>query len=108
MVQLIVAGVDTAPHVFSVDAAGGTVEDIYVSTGSGSPFVYGLLEDSYKKDMTVDEGINLVVRAISSSKQRDSASGGMIDVAVIDQKHGYADIPEEDVLNRIKNLNLKL
>lgn len=108
MVQLLVAGYDTAPHIFSVDAAGGSVEDIFVSTGSGSPFVYGVLEDQYSKGMSVDDGIDLVLRAVSASKQRDSASGGMIDVAVIDQKSGYKDVPEEDVQDRIKRLKLKL
>ncbi len=107
MVQLLIAGIDTKPHVFSVDAAGGSVEDIYVSTGSGSPFVYGVLETQYDKNLKVEEAIDLAVRAISASKQRDSASGGMIDVAVVD-RNGYRDIPEEDVMERIKKLKLKL
>ncbi len=107
MVQLIVAGYDTSPHIFSIDAAGGAVEDTYVSTGSGSPFVYGVLETEYTRDMKIDEGIDLVIRSISASKQRDSASGGMIDVAVIDQKSGYRDVPEEDVMDRIKKMKLK-
>ena len=37
-----------------MDAAGGAVEDTYVSTGSGSPFVYGVLETEYTKDMKID------------------------------------------------------
>ena len=32
MVQILVGGFDKAPHIFSVDAAGGSVEDIYAST----------------------------------------------------------------------------
>lgn len=108
MVQILIAGVDKEPHVFSVDAAGGSVEDIYASTGSGSPFVYGVLENGYRKDMTREEGIELVIRAISAAKQRDSASGGVIDVAVIDKKNGYVQVPTEDVLKKIQEFNLKL
>ena len=107
MVQILIGGFDTAPHIFSVDAAGGSVEDIFASTGSGSPFVYGVLENSYSKDMKVDDGIDLVVTAVSVAKSRDSASGGMIDVAVIDSKNGYTQVPEEDILDRIKKLKLK-
>lgn len=107
MVQILIAGIDTKPHVFSVDAAGGSVEDIYVSTGSGSPFVYGVLETQYEQGLKVDEAVDIAVKAISASKQRDSASGGMIDVAVIDHK-GYRDIPEEEVTDRIKKFKLKL
>ena len=108
MVQLLVGGYDTAPHIFSVDAAGGSVEDVYASTGSGSPFVYGVLEDNYKPDMTLEEGKELVVRAISAAKQRDSASGGKIDVAVIDKEHGFVQVPEAEIMEMIKKLNLKL
>ncbi len=108
MVQILVAGVDKSPHVFSVDAAGGSVEDIYASTGSGSPFVYGVLENGYRKGMSKEEGIELVIRGISAAKQRDSASGGVIDVAVIDKKDGYTQLPEQDVLSKINKLELKL
>lgn len=106
MVQLLIAGIDTKPHVFSVDAAGGSVEDIYVSTGSGSPFVYGVLETQYDKNLKVEDAIDLSIRAVSAAKQRDSASGGMVDVAVVD-KNGYRDIPEEDVMDRMKKLKVK-
>jgi proteasome beta subunit len=108
MVQLLVGGCDTAPHIYSVDAAGGSVEDIFASTGSGSPFVYGVLETQYTKDMKVDDGIDLVIKAISAAKQRDSASGGMIDVAVIDMKTGYRQVPTEEVMDRIKKLKLQV
>ncbi|MHB8396686.1 MAG: archaeal proteasome endopeptidase complex subunit beta [Thermoplasmataceae archaeon] len=107
MVQILIGGYDTAPHIFSVDAAGGAVEDVYASTGSGSPFVYGVLENSYTRDLKLDEGIDLVIRGISAAKQRDSASGGMIDVAVITQKNGYVPLPEQEVLERIKTMKLK-
>jgi proteasome beta subunit len=108
MVQILIGGVDSKPHIFSVDAAGGSVEDIFVSTGSGSPFVYGVLESMYNKDMTVDEGVDLVIKGISAAKSRDSASGGMIDVAVITKDKGYVQLEESDVLSRIKKLQLNL
>ena len=108
MVQLLAGGCDTAPHIYSVDAAGGSVEDIYASTGSGSPFVYGVLETQYTKDMKIDEGIDLVIKAISAAKQRDSASGGMIDVGVIDMKSGFRQVPTEEVMDRIKKLKLQV
>lgn len=100
LVQIIVAGYDTAPHVFSVDEAGGSVEDRYVSTGSGSPFVYGVLEDGYRENMTMEEGIDLAIRAISTSLQRDAATGNGIDIVTITEKGGYQEIPDEEVKKR--------
>ncbi len=108
MVQLLIGGIDTAPHVYSIDAAGGSVEDVYASTGSGSPFVYGVLESQYKPGMTIDEGVDLLIRAISAAKQRDSASGGMIDIAVITKKDGYKQFSTEEIESRIKKMSLVL
>ncbi len=97
-VQLIVAGVDeTGPHVFSLDAAGGSIEDDYVTTGSGSPYVYGVMEDHYRKDMKLEEGVELAVRGISMAMKRDSASGDGINLATIDKKHGFRRYSPEEV-----------
>jgi proteasome beta subunit len=104
MVQIIIAGYDTAPHIFSVDEAGGSVEDKYVSTGSGSPYVYGVLEDGYRDNMSFDDGIELAIRAISTSLQRDAATGNGIDLVTITEEEGYKAIPDDEVQKRIKKI----
>ncbi|MCL4420176.1 MAG: archaeal proteasome endopeptidase complex subunit beta [Candidatus Thermoplasmatota archaeon] len=106
MVQILIGGYDTEPHIFSVDAAGGSVEDVYASTGSGSPFVYGVLENGYREGISTEEAIELAIRGVSAAKQRDSASGGMIDIAVIDKDHGFHQLSEDEVLERIKKYKL--
>ncbi len=103
-VQIIIAGYDTSPHVFSIDEAGGSVEDKYVSTGSGSPFVYGVLEDGYRENMTIDDGIDLAIRAISTSLQRDAATGNGFDIVTITQEEGYREMTNEEVQKRTKRL----
>lgn len=103
-VQLVLGGYDNSGgHVYALDAAGGAIPDKYTSAGSGSPYVFGVLEDHYKDDLTTDEGVDLAVRAITAAKNRDSASGGMISVAIID-KDGFREIPESEVQKRIDNL----
>lgn len=103
-VQLILGGYDnTGGYVYSLDAAGGAIPDKYTAGGSGSPYVFGVLEDNYKDDITADEGIDLAVRAITAAKNRDSASGGMISVAVI-TKEGFKEIPEEEIKKRMDKL----
>ena len=97
-VQLIVAGIDNeGPHVFSLDAAGGSIEDDYVTTGSGSPYVYGVMEDHYRKDMSLKEGVELAIRGISMAMKRDAASGDGINLATIDKKHGFMRYSEEEI-----------
>ena len=103
-VQLILGGYDnTGGHVYSLDAAGGAIPDNYTAGGSGSPFVYGVLEDNYEEGMSTDAGIDLAIRAITAAKNRDSASGGKINIAVI-AKDGFKEISEEDIKKRTEKL----
>ncbi|WP_340818582.1 archaeal proteasome endopeptidase complex subunit beta [Methanolobus sp. WCC4] len=98
MVQLLVGGYDkNGPSIYSLDALGGSIEETKaVSTGSGSPFAYGVLEDRYREDMSTEEGIELAVRALHNAMKRDSASGENIDVVVI-KKDSYTRLDMEDV-----------
>jgi proteasome beta subunit len=99
-VQLIIGGVDEeGSHVYSLDMAGGNIPDKYVTSGSGSPYVYGVLEDNYKDDLDVKEGIDLAIRAITAAMKRDAASGDGIDVVTITKK-GYAEMSDKDIEKR--------
>lgn len=102
-VQLLMGGVDRdGPMLFSLDALGGQIEETkVVATGSGSPTAYGVLEDRYLPDISMDEGAELAVRALSSAMKRDSASGdGMVVVKIT--KDGFDTLTEEEV-SEIKN-----
>ncbi|MDO5847736.1 MAG: archaeal proteasome endopeptidase complex subunit beta [Methanocorpusculum sp.] len=102
-VQLLVGGVDSqGPSVYSVDAAGGaTLEENFVSTGSGSLTAYGVLEDRYTKDMKEADAVNLAVRALRAAMRRDSASGEGYNVVVI-TKDKFEYIPEEAVQSLLR------
>ncbi len=96
LMQAIIGGVDdTGPHIYTVDPFGSLIEENCVSTGSGSPIAYGVLEDNYRKDMSVKEGVALVIRAVKSAMKRDIASGNSFDVVVI-EKEGYHELTDEE------------
>ena len=96
LLQSIIGGVDEqGSHVFALDPLGSVTEEKCVSTGSGSPVAYGVLEPGYKEGMLVKEAIPLVVKAVNSAMKRDSASGDSFDVAVI-SKEGYRELSEEE------------
>ncbi|PKK85624.1 MAG: proteasome endopeptidase complex, archaeal, beta subunit [Thermoplasmata archaeon HGW-Thermoplasmata-1] len=106
-VQLIIGGVDASGgHVYSLDAAGGAIPDIYTTTGSGSPYVFGVLEDQYRDDVTVDGGMDLAIRSLNAAMRRDSASGDGMDIAVITQKDGFRLATDDEVASRKKKLGL--
>jgi proteasome beta subunit len=105
-VQLIIGGVDEeGGHTYSIDAAGGCIGDEYITTGSGSPFVYGVLEDHYKKGISTDDACDLAIRGIWAAMKRDSASGNGLSVAVIDKK-GYHELADDEIDKRVSKLGL--
>jgi len=94
--QVLVGGVDdTGPHVFNLDPFGSLTEEKSVSTGSGSPIAYGILEDKYKENMPVAEVLPIVVKAVNAAMKRDVASGNNYNVIVIDE-NGYRELNEEE------------
>ena len=107
-VQLLVAGIDSeCGHVYSLDAAGGCIEDEYITTGSGSPFAYGVFEDSYKDNMTQNEAVNLAIRALVAATKRDAASGNGISIVVITKK-GYELLKMKEIQDRKKKMKISL
>ena len=96
-VQLLLGGIDSeGGHVYSLDAAGGSIPDKFQTTGSGSPFVYGVLEDRFVENLSVKQGKELGVRALTAAMKRDSASGDGISMCVIDS-NGYHKVSQEDI-----------
>ena len=85
MTHFLIAGYDKqGTHLYEVYADGSMSEvKDYISSGSGSPMVFGILENSYKDTLTVKEAEDLAIRSVSASMQRDSFSGNGIDVMVV-------------------------
>ena len=83
LVQMIVAGVDDAPHLYDVDLMGGLLEEKYTSTGSGSVVAYGILDAGFKSNLKEDEAVALAIKAVRSAIKRDSATGEGVDVIVV-------------------------
>ena len=88
-----------------MDAAGGCIEDVYTSTGSGSPYVYGVLEDNFVKNIDTNKGADLAIRAINVAMKRDSASGNGVDVVII-KKDGFTILTEDQVNKRMKKMKI--
>jgi proteasome beta subunit len=97
-VQLLIAGVDAdGGHVYSIDSAGGSIPDDYCATGSGSPYMYGVLEDQFKKGMSEKEALKVAAKALLASAQRDAASGNGMDLSVITEKSGFRLLDEAEL-----------
>jgi proteasome beta subunit len=100
--QALIGGYDTTgPHVFNLDPFGSLTEEKVVSTGSGSPYAYGVLEDRYREDSTLDEMLPVIVSAVDSAMKRDVASGDSFDVAVVG-KEGYRELTDDEKRSFLK------
>ena len=106
IVGTLIAGFneDKSVELYSIEPAGGVykVEDYDANFGSGMPYVLGLLERGYKKDIKVKEGIKLAVEALKSSIQRDVGSGYGIDVFQI-TKEGIKQVIKQKIIPEYKN-----
>ncbi|MCK4309887.1 MAG: archaeal proteasome endopeptidase complex subunit beta [Methanomicrobia archaeon] len=103
---LVLGGYDSnGAEAYSIDPIGGVNKDTMISTGSGSTIAYGLLEDRFRENMTIEEGIELSIRAINVAIQRDLATGDGIAVTIIDSS-GYKELSKKEIENvvvKVKN-----
>ena len=83
---IFVISIFVATHLFA--ATQEQFEKTFTATGSGSVVGIGVLENRYKPNMTIEEGIELLKAAISAARKRDTASGGDFQIATI-TKEGF-------------------
>ena len=103
IVSFLAGGADQyGYHLYDLGVDGSVmkIED-FASDGSGSVFALGVLETLYKKGMTVDEGIKLAIKSINAALQRDTASGGGIDIVTITSK-GAKQVLEKEIAFKLE------
>ncbi|AEN05413.1 archaeal proteasome endopeptidase complex subunit beta [Halolamina sp.] len=97
IVSPILGGVDSeGSHVYSIDALGGTTEEDYAVSGSGSQFALGVLEQEYDDDLDIEGAKTVATKAIKSAMERDTASGNGINIAVVTDE-GVEITKEKDI-----------
>ena len=105
---LMVGGVNEngITELYSVEPAGSVmkVTEFDANFSSGMPYILGLLEKSYKKDMTMEEGVELAIEAIKAASERDTASGQGVDVFTI-TKDGIKHVSKQKVEKVYKEHN---
>lgn len=91
LVHSIFGGVDEREGavLYMVDWLGTATREKYIATGSGSPYAKGVLEVGYREDMTLDDAVELAVRAIKAAIRNDPGSGEGVDVVVITPREGF-------------------
>ena len=93
----MIAGWDEkGPQLYYVDDDGTRLKGKMFSVGSGSTYAYGVLDNHYREDLTVEEAIDLGKRAIYHAAHRDAASGGINNLYHM-TKDGFVKVHSIDV-----------
>eukprot|EP00741_Cyanophora_paradoxa_P007295 tig00001098_g7056.t1 len=84
---IIVAGWDkrNGGSVWSIPIGGALVRQPFTIGGSGSTYIYGYCDATYKENMTKEECETFVTNALSLAMSRDGSSGGVIRLVTIDE-----------------------
>ena len=93
--DILIGGYDeSGPALFNIDMFGSVEKKNYVTTGSGSPVAYGLLEEEYREDLSLDEAKVVALRAVKAAITRNIGTGDGINIALID-KDGFRLLTDE-------------
>ncbi|KAK2556441.1 Proteasome subunit beta type-6 [Acropora cervicornis] len=77
--------VKTVANVFSIPLGGMCVRQPFAIGGSGSTYIYGHCDATFKGNMTKEECFSFVSNAVALAMARDGSSGGIIRLAAIDE-----------------------
>jgi proteasome beta subunit len=98
-------------RIFSYDLAGGRYEELeYHATGSGGRDARTTVKLGYRDSLSVDEAVELAVKALYQAADEDSATGGpdplrgIYPVVAVVDNDGYRRLPDEEVAERFSSL----
>lgn len=93
--DILVGGYDSdGAALFNIDMFGSVEEKPFVTTGSGSPVAYGVLENEYTDNLTIQDAKRVALQAVKAAIVRNIGTGDGINVAIID-KDGFRLLAEE-------------
>lgn len=98
-------------RLYAYDVTGGRYEEEdYIASGSGSLHAKTVVKLGYRRSQDQSTAVNLVLRALFTAADEDSATGGPDPmrgiypiIAVIDSD-GYAELEEDDIAARFQTI----
>jgi proteasome alpha subunit len=107
-VALLVAGVsDGEPRLFETDPSGTSNEWKAVAIGSDRSTIQEFLEDEYEAGMSLDDGVDLALRALDEGRDDDLSPEG-VGVATIDVETGrFREFETEETAGHLDGLDLE-
>lgn len=87
MAGLICGGWDPyeGGQVYEICLGGTMMRQNFAIGGSGSTYIYGLVDETYKQGMSKEECVKFVKNAVAHAMARDGSSGGVVRLVTIDE-----------------------
>jgi len=93
--DILVGGYDkTGPDLYNIDMFGSVEKKTFVTTGSGSPVAYGLMEEEFHENLSIEDAKILALRAVKAAITRNIGTGDGINIVIID-KDGFRLLTKE-------------
>ena len=84
--DILVGGYDkTGPDLYNIDMFGSVEKKTFVTTGSGSPVAYGLMEEEFHENLSVEDAKIIALRAVKAAITRNIGTGDGINLAILDK-----------------------
>lgn len=90
-------------QVYCIPVGGMLKREPVAIGGSGSGYIYGFVDSTYRKDMTEAECVQFVVKAVTLALTRDGSSGGCVRVGVITKDGCKTSVVLGDQLEQFMN-----
>jgi proteasome alpha subunit len=81
-VSLLLAGTDGGVHLFETDPSGALFEYKACAIGSGKKVVEEILKKEYNENITVNDGLKLVLKALRKASE-EKLTPDKVDIAII-------------------------
>ena len=104
VVSVILGGYDdNGPSLYNLSPDGTIINNEgYVTDGSGSIYVKGVLDLEYKENLSEKDALNLIDKGFRASFKNDNMSGGGYIVKVV-TKDGIKELPRKTVKSEVVN-----
>lgn len=100
---LLIAGVNDQPYLFETDPSGAFTEYTAAAIGTGKTDVEKMFKKNYKREMSRDEAINLVLQGLSIVSEK-KLKEDYLEIITIDPKNKYQEISTEEIAKYISKL----
>lgn len=97
---VIVGGWDPVEggSVYNIPLGGTCIKMPFAIGGSGSGYIYGLVDSCFKENLSKEEARALVKKAVSHAMARDGSSGGIIRTVTVTEEGNVRDYTPGDKL----------